>query len=62
VITYPTRELALQVAREGGKLIAHPPFKIRGVTGGVQYTAPPTKEQKTKLLADRPDVVTATPG
>jgi superfamily II DNA/RNA helicase len=57
VVICPTRELALQVAREGGKLLAHHPFKIRSVIGGVQY-----RQQKTKLLADRPDVIIATPG
>jgi ATP-dependent RNA helicase RhlE len=56
VVLEPTRELAIQVAKEARQLAAHTPLRIASVYGGAQM------KQQTSQLHRGVDVIIATPG
>ena len=56
VVLEPTRELAIQVAKEAGELASHTPLRIASVYGGAKM------KQQTSQLRQGVDVVIATPG
>ena len=56
LIVVPTRELAVQIEREGKKLAKYLDYKIGAIFGGVGYAA------QEKMLAQGVDVLIGTPG
>ncbi len=57
LIIAPTRELVMQIAKDGKSLAKYTPLRIVAVYGGTDY------QRQQKLLTERPvDVVVATPG
>jgi len=57
LIIAPTRELVIQIVKDGKNLGAFSPMKIAAVYGGTDY-----QKQKEMLRRDRYDVIAATPG
>jgi len=57
LIIAPTRELVIQIAKEGKKLGAFSPLKIAAVYGGADY-----RKQSDLLRSQRCDIIAATPG
>ncbi|MCI5195620.1 MAG: DEAD/DEAH box helicase [Candidatus Electrothrix sp. AW5] len=57
LIIAPTRELVMQIAKDGKALAKYSPLRIVAVYGGTEY------QQQERVLRERPvDVVVATPG
>ncbi len=57
LIIAPTRELVMQIAKDGNQLAKYTPLRIVAVFGGTDY-----QQQMRKLEQGRVDVVVATPG
>lgn len=57
LVIAPTRELVIQIVKEGRAIGAHTPLQIAAVYGGSNIRA-----QEEKLRAQRYDVIVATPG
>ena len=57
LIIAPTRELVMQIAKDGRNLAKYTPLRIGAVYGGTDY------QKQMKMLGERPvDVLVATPG
>ena len=57
LILAPTRELALQIAKDAKKLAKHTPFSVHTLVGGVDFN-----KQLNKLRDSFVDILVATPG
>ncbi len=57
LIIAPTRELVMQIAKDGNQLAKYTPLRIVAVYGGTDY-----QQQMRRLEQGRVDVVVATPG
>ena len=57
LILAPTRELVLQIAKDGRDLAKYTPIHIQTIFGGMHY-----KRQKETLMRKTADVIVATPG
>lgn len=57
LIIAPTRELVMQIAKDGNQLAKYTPLRIAAVYGGTDY-----QKQMRRLEQGRIDVVVATPG
>lgn len=56
LILAPTRELAMQIRDDAEKLSKYTPFKTVAIYGGIDY------DKQRRMLAQRVDIVVATPG
>lgn len=57
LIIAPTRELVIQIAKEGRKLGTFTPLNIVGIYGGADY-----QKQQDMMMRRRCDIIVATPG